>query len=455
MQPKSLSTPLLSRMAIDVFICAHLVVCGAYWWLSPKGFPVGHPRFWLNSVLPIAVAALCTGLIVAHRRSRGLSGLTVVCVSLAWGAAAFAGSVMFPSSLRWLWVIGLGALLLGALCSRWLVHGERVSRLVSLPCLAIAFALGWFVIWAQRPDLASTIPMNVSPPTLAAPSNDPAPDFPITFGAGHVFQPSAQHLTAVHGELKVTCTPLLDFDRISPDGFWSIFAPARKQYDGQKVTIPRPSVQSHSISAGLNAIHYSDGSVVEFPVSAAPDGFEVTAHTPVERDTYSHLNSYCFLIITGVNALSLSFSPTAEKQIDVVPSDYPFGRPARFAYLDDEGTFSIVEASSGEKGPFHTLASGALGRGDPLTITFNDDGKPLASITFDDWSQQASTAPSPTAGWRVPVNAIEFRRIDIRSNSHVLITFTLAATSVGRGWDSVGHRAGTYRNRLRFQFLPK
>lgn len=50
------------------------------------------------------------------------------------------------------------------------------------------------------------------------------------------------------------------------------------------------------------------------------------------------------------------------------------------------------------------------------------------------------------------MNAIEFQRIDKRENEAPAsqIWITLAATSVGRGWDCVGHHAGTYRNRMVF-----
>ena len=46
------------------------------------------------------------------------------------------------------------------------------------------------------------------------------------------------------------------------------------------------------------------------------------------------------------------FSPSPDEIIDVLQADYPFGRPARFAFLDDAGQFHVCEASSGEKGPF-------------------------------------------------------------------------------------------------------
>ena len=70
-------------------------------------------------------------------------------------------------------------------------------------------------------------------------------------------------------------------------------------------------------------------------------------------------------------------------------------------------------------------------------------------VVLADWSAQADTTLSPTAGWGVPVNAIEFSLAGDAPSSPASIFVTLAATSVGRGWDCVGHRPGTYRNRIR------
>ena len=174
----------------------------------------------------------------------------------------------------------------------------------------------------------------------------------------------------------------------------------------------------------------------------------LTAHVNVKNDTYSHLNSFCTLDVSGHHGLSLTFSPCPSSTIEILPADYPVGRPARFAYFD--GTeFLVVEAASGEKGPFRTLASGPLRRDDHLAITINHSATPVATIVLEDWARQASTALSPTAGWGVPMNAIEFQRVGPRTTSHARIWVSLAATSVGRGWESVGHRSGIYRNRMR------
>jgi hypothetical protein len=86
-------------------------------------------------------------------------------------------------------------------------------------------------------------------------------------------------------------------------------------------------------------------------------------------------------------------------------------------------------------------------------MTLYDDEEPIARLTLRDFAAQCSTAISPTAGWRVPVNAIEFSRDTELSNSAASFFVTLAGTSVGRGFDSVGHAAGTYRNRLRFEWI--
>jgi hypothetical protein len=139
----------------------------------------------------------------------------------------------------------------------------------------------------------------------------------------------------------------------------------------------------------------------------------------------------------------------------VFPFDYPVGRPARFAYLNAQQQFSVVEARSGEKGPFQPLAAGPLQRGEPLTLLLYEGDDIAASVTLDDWSTQLSTDLSPTAGWGVPMNAIEFFRLGENETDPIEIYLTLAGTSVGRGWDTVGHRAGMYRNRMRIELPPR
>ena len=67
---------------------------------------------------------------------------------------------------------------------------------------------------------------------------------------------------------------------------------------------------------------------------------------------------------------------------------------------------------------------------------------------------RSSDGMSRSSGVRWCRNAIEFSLGDDRPTSPASVFVTLAGTSVGRGWDSVGHAAGTYRNRMTIEFDP-
>ena len=65
-----------------------------------------------------------------------------------------------------------------------------------------------------------------------------------------------------------------------------------------------------------------------------------------------------------------------------------------------------------------------------------------------DWARKASAQLSPAAGWGVPENAIEFSLGHRGGRGEGFVFITLAGTSVGRGFDSVGHAPGVYRNAM-------
>jgi hypothetical protein len=186
-------------------------------------------------------------------------------------------------------------------------------------------------------------------------------------------------------------------------------------------------------------------------VEASTGATILEAASRLDRPVYSHLNAFCDVEVRGHRRLALEFSPCPGTLIEVRPFAYPFGRPARFAFVSTDRTFRVVESTSGEKGPFRTLGQGRLEPDQALTITFHDDGRAVARLSLDDFAAQADTTLSPTAGWGVPVNALEFSLAEDAPSSVASIFVTLAGTSVGRGWDCVGHRAGTYRDRLRLE----
>jgi hypothetical protein len=261
--------------------------------------------------------------------------------------------------------------------------------------------------------------------------------------------PGDGSLTVQAGSLRLSIEPLLQFLGRSPDGCWTILAPRRLRNG------PGLFLQSAGRDANGPFLRYRADYEATLRVDPDSEGgpvrLEAMAHLP--RPVFSHLNTFCDMRVSGSRHLALSFSPCPETQIEVRPADYPSGRPLRLAYLDAQGGFHVVEAASGEKGPFRELGRGTLHRVQPLAITLHDGGLAQARVVLEDWSAQVGTALSPTAGWGLPVNAIEFSLEGDDPGAPAVLFITLAATSVGRGWDSVAHRAGTYRNRMSIEVL--
>jgi hypothetical protein len=310
---------------------------------------------------------------------------------------------------------------------------------------AAAVVFGTFVTLSQHAPAPDTHPLNVSIERIEG--GPPAAG--SRYGQRLNIHAGDGSLSVRAGALSLFIQPNLRFLSRSPDGCQTILAP-REFREGRE---PRLIAERQSDKHRLLGFRsdYEATLRVDHDDGFGPILLEACARLP--EDVYSHLNSFCDIDVTGHQKLALSFSPCPDKLVDVLPSEYPAGRPLRLAHLDAVGTFHVVEASSGEKGPFRSLAKGPLKRGEPLGITIYDRSVATVRVVLHDWSAQAATQLSPTAGWGLPVNATEFSLQGSEDRSPASIYVTLAATSVGRGWDSVGHRAGTYRNRVEISAL--
>ena len=435
---------LQSRLLWLFVLVGHAIGAVGWMWLMPHGFPVAHRRFWANEVVPAALLlAVAVALWSARWERFAVVRVTLLALAVMWGAAAVSGQVIFPIStqLRWLAPLGLAA----AICIA--AFGPRL-RDVRWPKVAnpMAVSLGaWFgaaLPWLQRAPDPSTRPLNVNAawPDVA-PTSAPS-EHPRTRRSGiALLQPNDGQLTIASGPYVLYVQPLLSFVSRSPDRCWTSLAPRDLRLGPRR-----------RLMADDGTLHYEDDGRSMLSVEGDDRRVTIDARSDLPQPVFSHLNSFCELQVAGHRNLAVSFSPCPDARIDVLPSDYPIGRPTRCAYLGADGVFRVVEATSGEKGPFRELAKGPLARTDPLTITLHDDGWPFCTITLDDFAAQASTDLSPTAGWGLPMNAIEFSLSGERATSPASIFVTLAGTSVGRGWDSVGHAAGTYRNRVTIEF---
>lgn len=424
----------------------HAVAAVGWWWLMPGGFPGSHPRFWSNGVAPVVVLGVVVAAVIAARRERWERlRFILAAFPAAWAGAALAARIVFPITFRWVFLIPLlGAALMGgtwALTFRrrpfgkgWPVWGSTLAAL----CLG---AIAPLALRAPAPGVRPNIQATASEPGPPPPSGRLGPRLFVAPGDGSA--------TVKAGSVTLSVQPLLRFISRSPDGCPSILAPVSlREPPGLRL------VSAIWKGGGLHLRHRAD---YEASLQIGPDIedepiiLEATARLPRVID--SHLNSFCDIEVSGHRRLSLSFSPCPNERVEVLPTDYPVGRPLRFVHMDASNGFHVVEAASGEKGPFRELAGGSLTRSEPLAITFYDDGEAVARLTLDDWAAQADTTLSPTAGWGAPVNAIEFSLSGDAPGTVAGIYITLAGTSVGRGWDTVGHAPGTYRNRVRIETL--
>ncbi len=427
----------------STFLITALIAALAVFGL-PHGFPLSSAHFWCNSVLPPVILSFSVaGLIfIIRKKPRFFLVAALTCLS-AWLSLILASWVIFPMTMRL--AFALPPLVFIALLA-WLIRKNLTSLKFSwvLPGVIAGLAAGVFLPWSQRGLEAATRPLN-KPLIQAHPQGERGADL-IEINKQTSFSVAAASLTMNNGLASLSVDPLLVFHSCSPDRSWTLLARPRDRVS--------PPIHLHAVerkNAAFTAF-YSQAGVVNRSLSLEPQGqsvnLEALAH--LERPVYSHLNTFCEMDFSARGKLSLSFSPCPENRIEIVASDYPVGRPARFAYVDKNGRFRVVEASSAEKGPFTSLAEGEIKPNEPFTLCFYVDDKKLFSVEMNDWLSQASIGLSPTAGWGVPENAIEFQLDQQRA----YVFSTLAGTSVGRGFQSVGHQAGGYRNRLKVTSFP-
>lgn len=438
-------------------LVAHGLLGAAWWLLAPGGFRLDHPRFWTNQVASVGIAALAILCLwfLHHERMDRLRSLLPGWPA-AWTGWTLAMIWAFPTTMARVWPVpAMLALAMGLLAIGPWRRGEPCDRrtiLVSLASGLGAAMVGAGLACALRPPTAGAHPngrMGAERPQIAAGLNlrDAGA---IPFSRDIIVQPSDGSLMAHIAPLRISVRPLLRFESRSPDGAPVVLLPAevREGPEPRMRRVTKLGDHRYIFSYDLNGQGTATLGAAFDPEAGS---IALDAASTLDRPVYSHLNAYCDIEVQGHRRLSLEFSPCPGSLFGLVRPGIPFGRPALFAYVRADRTFLVVEATNGEKGPFQALDRGRLGPSDPLMITLHDEGRPVARLTLEDFAAQADTTLSPTAGWGVPVNAIEFALSDDKPSSMASIFITLAGTSVGRGWDCVAHRAGTYRNRLRLE----
>lgn len=424
--------PRLARFVAAGLLAVHLAAGLVALNLLPHGFAADDIHLWSNTVIPaLASVAIASALVrfFFFRSSAPTVSLLVAAAAGGWTSAAVTGAVLFPISMTLprSALVALVALVLLAV-ARW--SSERT--VLSLLALVVGGGLGVVEVLARRAPLPSTRPLGG---TLAEVRGEPSSE---DAALGQIVFPC--------GKNKLRLNPLLTFHSRSPDRAWTLLSPDE---NGSHRKL------SHYVKTptGFRAAYMDDG---ESTLVATRDknglGLDVDAMSKLQAPVYSHLNTFTTIHVPF--EATLSFGPTAPARFPIEPADYPSGRPAQLAYLGADLVFRVVRASDAEKGPFTELARGPLRRDEALTIELRpadarDAGDKGCRLVFGDWTSQLSTEPSPTAGWGLPQSSIQFFSRD----GEGLVVLTLAGTGPGRGFDSVGHGEGTYRNRLRVEAI--
>lgn len=437
----------MHRLLIKYVFIGHGILAISWWYVMPGGFPVSHVRFWSNTIWPLATLAISVfGLAACLRQRESWSNACLIVLAVAALSATATSALIFPDINRRVLLAG-SAVGLAELALAFLTRPQRPSFIAMAIVTLSAGAFGCFMPWSLRAEPASTKPKNIPCPweDLAGllPSLQESPASVQVSERATLF-PSTGIVSVSLERLKIDVEPLLTFVSTSESGGWTILSrqSAERNSWGRRLTkmftiADEGEEPTPCFRGARDRLRVVDrGSI------------EITAFSNLDRPIYSHLNTFCVLTISGHQNLQLEFSPCGSSRFEPLPADYPVGRPARFAYCDANRQFRVVEGTSGEKGPFTVLGEGRFEPDAPLTIGLIENGKSIARVRFNDWSMQISTALSPTGGWGVAANAIEFQRLGEGPRDAVMIWVTLAATSVGRGWDTVGHAPGIYRNQL-------
>lgn len=441
----------MSSVGRALWFCAlisHIVLAGAWWWVMPSGFPLENINFWANQVLPFGVIILAVSCRLLLRKSPAISAALGVCFPLVWLSCGITAFVVFPKShfIVWLGPFALGVIH-AILWKAVTPDGFRRSATISISAV-ISVCLGVWLPFTQRGQDPDTRPLN---PTFQKGTASTPTDFSVISLSPRVgVRPDSAEILIQAGSAQLFIQPTLRFFSRSSDRGWTLFSKEADR-EGPPVHTTRIKHDGNSVELG-----YQQDYETSLRVNLSEDSeLAVEGISHLSAPIYSHLNTFTELNLTGHRKLSVEFSACPGHRIDFVYNDYPHGKPARFAYLHRDGSFRVVQASSAEKGPFHELAIGRLAQGEALAMTFFDDGNPLFRVNLEDWSAQAGVQDSPTAGYGVPVNAIEFSLQETGESSAASVFVTLAATGVGRGFQSVGHAAGTYRNRLTVETLRR
>jgi hypothetical protein len=407
-----------------VVLTLHAAACGAALFFLPRGSAPGDLHTWSDTWLPGFAGLVILAALVRFVFFKS-SGLFVSLVSAAiaggWLGAIVVGSVLFPISVGVERSIGPAAIAIALAVLAW----ATMLRIGTSFAAGLAgAAVGIVEVLAQRAPPPTTRPLGG---TISEVHGEPTTEDAST---GQVSFPC--------GKEHVRVRPLLTFESRSPDATWTLLAPPEAFGPHRKLD------GFLKEKSGFRA-HYTDDGESSLIATKDAKGLDIEATSKLPRAIHSRLNAFATIHVPFET--SLSFSPTGKAKFAIDSADESAASQLHFAYLGPDLVFRMVRSSNAGPGQYTELARGHLGRDEPLTIEIRhkDGSTGTCRLTFKDWSSQLSTEPSPAGGPGIPQNSIQL----VPRGKETSILLTLAEPGPGRGWQSVGHAEGTYKNRIR------
>ena len=289
------------------------------WWLHmPRGFPLSHPRFWMNPVLSLVAMHLCALGILALRRNRLVFSQLLMCaIPAAIFGAGLSWVIFFSKSQPWrpfnlFLLLGMLLIFLERFTTRRL-GVRKLSRWARAATFIVAFAIGGFIPWSQRGPDPTTLPLNAAMPVVDQEDLATIPPA-LILSDDFIVLPSSGQISVKCGEATVEIDPFLQFKDFSPDRCWTIFSGYPWMVDKEA---PLVAMTQDDEAILLNHQYRYNRGLLAFPLdhmlritTPRPDR-ELTfeAFTDVTEPVYSHLNLFCMLVVSPRGKLSVAFSP--------------------------------------------------------------------------------------------------------------------------------------------------
>jgi hypothetical protein len=385
------------RLAARALLWAHVAGAAVFLWLQPRGFAAGSRGFWEHQVVvPLFFVVSLTAAACPARRARVRDvalGALIGFWSTASAVVVGVGTTTFAYALAGPLVAAIGSAVL--LLRRKEPRPPLLGGAAGGALLATAFLA---CTWAPP---ASTRPLR--PESGRSRESGPADRTPPKLR----YSIEGRRVLVSRGDERLAIDPTFHFHSLSPSGLWTVF-------DYRSLHLPPWTHSASQPGAGLEAA--VDGLQALGQVWIEADGVHLRIGTRVERDVAAHLTSVMTVEAAG---------PVRVEGV-AWPDSGPDDRPSFLAFRGS--SLELLRAAHQEKGPFETLAS----------WTPRDPAITMGAwrVQVRGWAEQASREPSPTAGWGVSQGAVEYW-------GDTLI-WSLASTSIGRGWHAVRTAQGFY-----------